>query len=167
MKSDRDPMRRFSIQVPNVKNGFGHKHKGARRFIWAVMCRKMKTYILIILMVLLINCSAYQAEIKKDILRKDDSIGKITHDEITYYIVEVADLKRARKGLTYVGSIENYHLLREWLKVACAHDEISFFAIRKEDCIVENERAPKDEYNINASRGHRAVNLGDGKCLVK
>jgi hypothetical protein len=127
----------------------------------------MKTYILIILIAILINCSAYQAEIKKDVLLLEDSIVKITHDERVYYIVAVADLNRARKGLTYVGSIDNYHLLREWLKVSYARDEISFFAIRKEDCIVANERAPKDELNINGSRGHRAVDLGDGKCQVK
>ncbi len=118
-------------------------------------------------MVLLINCSAYQAEIRRDVLRKGDSIGKIIYGEDAYYIVKVKDLKRTRKGITYVGSVNNYHLLREWLKFAYVPDEVSFFAINKADCVVKNERAPEVEYNVNASRGHRTVDLSDGKCIVK
>ncbi len=123
-------------------------------------------FLLTVSIILFASC-AYHAE--GDFLRKSDSVGQIVYGKKTYYVIKVTDLKKARKGPpTYVGSIENYHLFRVWLKVS-PPDEISFFAVGKEDCTVEDEKSPEEEDAIiSATRKEwRKVEFKNEKCFVK
>lgn len=128
----------------------------------------MKVFLLTI-SILFAGCMAYCTEGNQIVLRKSDAIGQVIYGKKTYYVVKVADFKKARKGPpTYVGSIENYHLFRVWLKVS-PPNEISFFAVRKDDCIIEDEKSPEEEDAIVSStrQGHRAVEFKNEKCFVK
>ena len=84
--------------------------------------------------------------------------------------MKAIDLRKARKGPpTYVGSIETYHLFRVWLKTKDSPDEISFFAVKRGTCTVEDEKSPQnEEVTVSATRkGWREVEFKNGKCFVK
>lgn len=131
----------------------------------------MKLLQSVITIILLLSCASYGTEDKKEqFLVKNDAVGTTIYDGRTYYIITGGDLKKVRKenSVTYVGSTKDYHLFREWLKVLSMPDEISFFAIKKEDCIVETARLPEEEALFySRSGGHRAVELSNDKCVVR
>ncbi len=133
----------------------------------------MKIFLLVVLIMVFVGCAEYRAEGNRNLLRKSDSIGRVVYDRETYYVVKVTDLKKARKGPpTYVGSIEDYHLFRVWLKILDAPDEISFFAVKREDCTVEDEKLPGDEdehFRVSATTptGWREIEFKNEKCFVK
>jgi len=116
-------------------------------------------------------CSAtYGVENNRDLLRKSDSIGTVVDRKVTYYIVEVTDLRKARKSPpTYVGTIEGYHLFRVWLKIRDVPDEISFFAVKRDACNVEDEKSPEDERTIvsETRKEWRNVEFKSAKCFVR
>jgi hypothetical protein len=135
------------------------------------MYKKMKFLQSVFAIIFLVSCASYETENQKEhFLLKNDSLGTTIYDGKTYYLITSGDLKKVRKkdSVTYVGSTKDYHLFREWLKVLSVPDEISFFAIKKEDCTVETERSPEEEALFySRSDGHRAVELSNDKCVVR
>jgi hypothetical protein len=100
---------------------------------------------------------------------QNDSFGQIEYNGIVYYIVTVSDLMKARKGPpTYVGTIQDHHLFRTWLKVKKFPDEISFFAVIKNSCVIIDAKSPEEEKFILSSKQleHRKVEFENGKCSV-
>ena len=123
----------------------------------------------LILVTFFINGCATQEQ-KKDILTVYDLAKKIEHEDKFYYIVEIGDLKRVNKpaAITYVGTIDSYHLFTEWSKIEVKKGEIFSFAVRKNSCVVHDEATPLNEnyYYTNIFRQWRHVSIENGKCFV-
>ncbi len=115
-------------------------------------------------------CAENNRESLRESLRQSDAIGQIVYGKKIYYIVTIADLKKIRKyPPTYVGTIEHYHLFRVWLKIKDTPDEISYYAVKKNDCVVDDEKSPEEETSIISAtrKGHRVFEIKDGKCFVE
>jgi len=107
---------------------------------------------------------------KENVLTVQSSSGEIKYGHITYHIVEDSELNKARKSdtLTYVGSTDNFHLMRVWSKIAPVKGEIHFFAINKSGCSVCGESSPEAEqlFVETNRKGWREVILIDDHCKV-
>jgi hypothetical protein len=123
----------------------------------------MKITSIVILIILSVSCA-----VNRDVLKISDARSKITIDSVDYYILEPKNLPKARSfhTLSYLGSIENFHLMRVWSKVSYSEDEIHFFAIEKEKCVVINENTIEDEFATHGG-SYRKVEIVDNKCIVK
>jgi uncharacterized protein YxeA len=126
----------------------------------------MKNIVILILSIfILANCAT-----KYDTLTIQDITETITHDETTYFVVTTDDLKKVKhpSTLTYLGSLENYHLFRIWEKrdlYSSGHvgSMITFFAAKKSECTICEEKSPSQEY----MKSWRHVEFKNGKCIVE
>ena len=122
-----------------------------------------KISILLIIFIGVISCAnTYR------LLPKESASGTVIHNNIIFHVYEPSDFKKGEEYLvlTYLGTIEEYHLFRTWhMKNAISpnSDYASIFALKKEHCIIENERTLEEEENL---RGFRDAVMKDGKFIV-
>ena len=121
--------------------------------------------ILILPIFMLANCAT-----KYDTLTIQDITETITYNKTTYFVVTADDLKKVKNPspLSYLGSLENYHLFRIWNKrdlYGSGHvgSMITFFAAKKSECTICEEKSPSQEY----MRSWRDVKFENGKCIVE
>ena len=116
----------------------------------------------------LLGCSFNKPD--KDVLTAYDLASKIEYENRYYYIVNLNDLSRVNRpfAITYVGTIDAYHLFREWSKIKVKDGEVFFFALPKKLCAVHDEATPTNEHNYyeNIFKQYRHVSLENGKCFV-
>lgn len=128
----------------------------------------MKNPHLTLVISVMFGCAVQNAD--KNVLTVYDLAEKVTHENRDYYVVDLNDLSRVNKpdSLTYVGTIDSYHLLREWSKIKVKEGEIFYFAVPKNSCVVRDEVLPKNEryYFENVFKQYRHVSLENGKCFV-
>ena len=106
----------------------------------------------------------------KDVLTLYDLVKKVTHENAAYYVVDVNDLRRVNKptSVIYIGTVDSYHLFREWSKLQIKEGEIFSFAVAKTSCDVRDEATPENErdYYENVFKQWRQVSLENGNCHV-
>ena len=114
------------------------------------------------------GCTTQQQN--KDVLTVYDLVEKIEYDDTYYYIVDADDLRRTNKpsSITYIGTVNSYHLFQEWAKLKVKEGEIFSFAVPKHSCLVYDEATPDNEkyYHTNVFKQQRHVSLDDGECSV-
>ena len=128
----------------------------------------MKTNCFILIVLFVFGCAAQQQN--KDVLTVYDLAEKIEYDNKYYYVVDVDDLRRANRpsSITYVGTIDSYHLFQEWSKLKVKEGEIFTFAAPKHSCVVHDMAPPDNEeyYYTNVFKQQRHVSLENGQCSV-
>ncbi len=103
----------------------------------------------------------------KQVLPKEIAKGSIVQNEREYYIVVPSNFQTSKGEvlITYQGSIEKYHLFRSWEKMG-VKDHTSFFALRRNDCVIEDEvLLTKDEEYIKKCSFRHGVHV-EGKIVV-
>ncbi len=123
-----------------------------------------KIIVLIFLCFIASGCAIKQI---KQVLPKEIASGSIVQNGREYFIVVPSDFQTSKGDvlITYQGSIEQYHLFRSWEKMR-VKDHTSLFALRRDDCVVEDEVSlTKDEEFIKQC-SFRSGEFVDGKIIV-
>ena len=127
-----------------------------------------KAIILFIILISVISCATHI----RSVLLKESASGTVEHNNQTYYIYNPTEFKKVKENfiLTYLGTTKEYHLFRTWYKDVVLNPnsvETSFFALKKEHCIVENEKTPEEEkrFHHQTARLRYAI-LKNGKFIV-
>ena len=128
----------------------------------------MKWYAIAFLSLFIIACS------HNNYLEKEDLIPNVTYTwkgKISYsqkfYIVNIAQLKKARYPILYAGTIEGYHLFLLAPKGPVTKDEIKSFAVHPDLCVIDDPKHPDDEkIDREESDRSRYIKIENNKVVV-